>query len=88
MSTHAEVVPGGVIRIRSGPLPGSYIDSHRNRRGTNQQFVTYVHAAIERVLLPVHRSHPISRIILEGDSSLSHEEHARMQKVGVYSRRW
>ena len=88
VDARAEAVRGGAIRIRSGPLPGTYTDFHRNRRGSNRQHVAYVHALIDRVLLPVHRSHPIARIALGHDTSMTHEEHARMLSLGALTRKW
>jgi len=66
--TRASVAPEGAatIVVRSAP-----VDTQTNVRVNktrwiydNSKFVPYVHGLVERVLLPLHRSHPMSRVRL------------------------
>jgi hypothetical protein len=79
---------GSGVLIRSTAMPMTYLDRHRNRRGTNRQLAAYTHALVDRVLVPIHKSHPIARITLGHDTRLSREEHSRVTGVGVLMRKW
>ena len=84
----AQMKPGGAVRIRSTALPGTYFDRRGNRQGTNRQLAAYMHALIDRVLLPIHRNHPIARIVLTQDFDLDDEERARSRNLGFDMRKW
>lgn len=64
----AASAPSAPLVVRSGPIsdqtrvqmPSGWV--HRNTR-----FVEYVHALVDRVLLPMHRSTPLARVSLTRD---------------------
>lgn len=83
--SHAE---HGLLRICGALLPNTFVDYQKRRENNNRQHVAYVHALVLRVLLPIHRSHPIARVTLSRDTSLSNDERGRIAQVGFLMRRW
>jgi hypothetical protein len=76
------------LRIRGAALPNTFIDYRKRRENTNRQHVAYVHALVDRVLAPLHRSHPVASVTLSRDTDLSDEESGRVAQLGFLLRKW
>jgi hypothetical protein len=65
---------GTTVTIRSGLISGLRWNSQSGSRSTpvwvyfNHRFVAYTHNLVDKVLMPIHRSHPIASVALSRES--------------------
>jgi hypothetical protein len=78
----------GSISVRSTALACAWTNSRNVKQGSNRQVVEYTHRLIEKVLLPLHRSHPLARISLTRDDELTEDEISAARLLGFTLRKW